>query len=130
MKAEIIIKNHTVEVDIQIPTIEVEYHPEGPTIQVIGKVGLQGPKGDRGDPGEPVELQSSGSVIQWKYESSSSWEDLMDVEDLLDESVADVVDREISEAMARFSPVSIVSALPTENINPGALYIVKNGGIV
>lgn len=132
MKAEILFEEMAITVDVVAPIIEVNTRSRNPTINIIGKVGLpgqKGDKGDKGDAGEPVELQSTGSVIQWKYENETSWEDLMDVGVLLDDTVEEIVTKEISEAMSKYAQIKIVNALPQDNIDPFALYIVKNGGI-
>ena len=158
MRAEIVVKSETVIVDIETPTIEIDYHlpivevecqrpgievechppetsveycPGSPIIHVIGKVGLMGPrgyKGDKGDPGQQVQMRSTDFVIQWKYETASAWEDLMDVESLLGETVTEIIYEEIAKAIDKYEQVNFVDALPLEDINPNAIYIVRNGG--
>ena len=52
MRAEIILKDRTVEVVMDEPDISVVPETVGPVINVLPGVGPQGPKGKDGDPGE------------------------------------------------------------------------------
>ena len=44
-----------------------------------GNTGLTGPSGADGDDGREVELQNSGTYIQWRYVGDVSWTNLIDI---------------------------------------------------
>ena len=45
VKAQIILHDHTVNVTLNKPVIEVSAHPDGKLVKVTGGVGPQGPRG-------------------------------------------------------------------------------------
>lgn len=45
MKAQIILRDHSVNVELNEPVIKVSAQPKGFSVQVIGGVGPQGPQG-------------------------------------------------------------------------------------
>jgi hypothetical protein len=60
-------------------TLVVQVSIPGPR----GNDGAPGQDGDPGDDGRDIELQKSSTHIQWRYLGDTSWEDLIDLDDLV-----------------------------------------------
>jgi hypothetical protein len=82
---------------VQYTTDGALWHDLIATADLVGPPGDPGQPGDPGEPGEPgadgreIELQRSGSYIQWRYVGAPTWANLVPLSDITGPPGADAV---------------------------------------